>query len=159
MFSYLSSLARSGIVALAALSTVPIEASAAPIGRIAPAVAPVREMAPILVGQGEGLFIDGYRNGGVHWKRRHWRHHNRHWRRGFGPGIVLNFGIPSYRYRYYDDYYGEPIYRPRYHNRRIYRTRSAHQDWCYANYRSYRAWDNSWKPRRGPRRECVSPYY
>lgn len=44
--------------------------------------------------------------------------------------------------------------------RRIIRSISAaHIDWCFANYRSYRASDNSWKPHNRPRRICVSPYY
>jgi hypothetical protein len=35
---------------------------------------------------------------------------------------------------------------------------SAHVDWCYSRYRSYRAWDNTFQPHNGPRRECYSPY-
>ena len=35
---------------------------------------------------------------------------------------------------------------------------SAHVDWCYARYRSYRAWDNTYQPYNAPRRECYSPY-
>ena len=35
---------------------------------------------------------------------------------------------------------------------------SAHLNWCYAKYRSYREWDNSWQPYEGPRRPCISPY-
>ena len=35
----------------------------------------------------------------------------------------------------------------------------AHVNWCYNRYRSYREWDNSWKPYHGPRRTCYSPYY
>lgn len=35
---------------------------------------------------------------------------------------------------------------------------SAHVRWCYERYRSYRAWDNSWQPYHGPRRQCYSPY-
>lgn len=32
-----------------------------------------------------------------------------------------------------------------------------HVDWCYSRYRSYRAYDNSFQPNYGPRRQCVSP--
>jgi hypothetical protein len=35
---------------------------------------------------------------------------------------------------------------------------SAHVRWCHNRYRSYRAWDNSWQPYKGPRRQCISPY-
>ena len=35
---------------------------------------------------------------------------------------------------------------------------SAHEDWCYSRYRSYRAYDNSFQPYTGGRRECFSPY-
>jgi hypothetical protein len=35
---------------------------------------------------------------------------------------------------------------------------SAHVQWCYDHYRSYRASDNTYQPYNGPRRQCVSPY-
>lgn len=35
---------------------------------------------------------------------------------------------------------------------------SAHVDWCYSRYRSYRASDNTFQPTNGPRRQCNSPY-
>ncbi|MCZ4089862.1 BA14K family protein [Sinorhizobium psoraleae] len=35
---------------------------------------------------------------------------------------------------------------------------NAHTEWCYARYRSYRAWDNTYQPYGGPRRQCYSPY-
>lgn len=67
-------------------------------------------------------------------------------------------------------YYGPRYYAPRYYEPRVYYRRhvprhhrvapvSAHVRWCSAKYRSYRAWDNSFQPYRGGRRECVSPYY
>ncbi len=37
--------------------------------------------------------------------------------------------------------------------------RNAHVNWCYNRYRSYRAYDNTFQPYYGPRRQCVSPYY
>lgn len=40
----------------------------------------------------------------------------------------------------------------------VVRSGSAHTDWCYNRYRSYRASDNTFQPNSGPRRECVSPY-
>lgn len=42
--------------------------------------------------------------------------------------------------------------------RRVYRG-DAHENWCYRRFRSYRAWDNSYQPYRGGRRQCISPYY
>ena len=35
---------------------------------------------------------------------------------------------------------------------------NAHVDWCHARYRSYRAYDNTFQPYNGPRRQCISPY-
>ena len=35
---------------------------------------------------------------------------------------------------------------------------SAHVNWCYDRYRSYRAYDNTFQPYEGPRRQCYSPY-
>ncbi len=35
---------------------------------------------------------------------------------------------------------------------------SAHVQWCYDRYRSYRASDNTFQPYNGPRRQCNSPY-
>ena len=34
----------------------------------------------------------------------------------------------------------------------------AHAEWCFNQYRSYRASDNTYQPYNGPRRQCVSPY-
>lgn len=81
-----------------------------------------------------------------HWQRHH-RHHRyrRHWRprSGFYFGLGI---VPRYEYRVAP--------------RRYYRTySSAHVRWCHNRYRSYRAWDNSWQPYHGPRRQCRSPYY
>ncbi len=36
---------------------------------------------------------------------------------------------------------------------------NSHVNWCYNRYRSYRAYDNTFQPYYGPRRQCVSPYY
>ncbi|MEP9386878.1 BA14K family protein [Mesorhizobium sp. KR9-304] len=35
---------------------------------------------------------------------------------------------------------------------------AAHVAWCYDTYRSYRAYDNTYQPYEGPRRQCWSPY-
>ena len=61
-------------------------------------------------------------------------------------GIIIGAIIASQsgRRRYYDNYNS---------------TRNAHLDWCYNRYRSYRAYDNTFQPYNGPRRQCISPYY
>ncbi|MBT1160144.1 BA14K family protein [Aminobacter anthyllidis] len=38
-------------------------------------------------------------------------------------------------------------------------TIAAHVAWCSDRYRSYRAYDNSYTPFSGRRRECISPYF
>lgn len=55
-------------------------------------------------------------------------------------------------------------HRPRYRQyrhvapRAHHRYSSAHVQWCYGRYRSYRASDNTYQPYNGPRRQCRSPY-
>ncbi|MBW9114712.1 BA14K family protein [Rhizobium cauense] len=34
----------------------------------------------------------------------------------------------------------------------------SHVSWCYGRYRTYRAFDNTYQPYYGPRRQCVGPY-
>lgn len=46
-------------------------------------------------------------------------------------------------------------------SRTIYRVEKLsadHVDWCYSRYKSYRAKDNTYKPDKGPRKICVSPF-
>ena len=92
-------------------------------------------------------------------------------RRCRGPGCYR--GYRGYRarrpgYRYYNGFWfpaaafitgaiiggalAEPPvrYRPRYGN--------GHVEWCYSRYKSYRAYDNTYQPYNGPRRQCYSPY-
>ena len=35
---------------------------------------------------------------------------------------------------------------------------SSHVEWCYDRYRSYRAYDNTFQPTYGQRRQCNSPF-
>lgn len=100
----------------------------------------------------------GYRERDRRWDRyrdrdgRDWRRNDRHWHRDRGPrwherprsGFYFHFGTPAPRY----------VPAPRRH----YGLSRAHVDWCYARYRSYRAWDNTFQPNYGPRRQCISPY-
>lgn len=105
---------------------------------------------------------DGGRwNNGGDWRWRH--HHRRHFRGGdaaiLGLGLGLGLGGLAYD-NYYDPYQYD--YYPRYvQPRRVYRTQrltSAHVQWCYDRYRSYRSWDNTFQPNYGPRKQCWSPY-
>lgn len=67
MFSQISSLTRSGMIALIALSVMPVEVPAAPIGPVVPAIADGNAMKPIQV-QGEGR--DSSASGAYRWKRK-----------------------------------------------------------------------------------------
>ncbi|HEV7321081.1 MAG TPA: BA14K family protein [Ensifer sp.] len=53
---------------------------------------------------------------------------------------------------------GGLINQPRYYNQPRVVGTSDHTRWCYARYRSYRAYDNTYQPYSGSRRQCYSPY-
>ncbi|ESZ72594.1 hypothetical protein X727_02750 [Mesorhizobium sp. L103C119B0] len=104
-------------------------------------------------------------NGGDNWR---WRHHRHHRGRDFDTGAAavlglgLGLGLGSiynngyYNNGYYNDgYYVQPAPRRYYRTQRL---SSAHVQWCYDRYRSYRAWDNTFQPYGGPRQQCWSPY-
>lgn len=86
-----------------------------------------------------------YRDGNRHWRENRRNYRDRHYRpRHHRP--------PSGYYYRYDP---TPRYvRPRAGNR----VTNAHVRWCQNRYRSYRAWDNTFQPYNGPRRQCLSPY-
>ena len=70
---------------------------------------------------------------------------------------------PGYRYR--NGYWFPPaafiagaIIGGALNDRSSVRVSDRHIRWCANRYRSYRASDNSYKPNRGPRRSCNSPY-
>ncbi|MFD1198389.1 BA14K family protein [Brucella gallinifaecis] len=79
--------------------------------------------------------------------RRGWRHHPPRYRPHYRPHY-RKWGPPP-RYRHHP---------PRYRAAPIYRRSNAHVRWCYNRYRSYRAYDNTFQPNYGPRRQCYSPY-
>lgn len=88
----------------------------------------------------------GYYNGyeGYRYRRDGYRRHSDGWWYplvAFGTGAIIGGAIASPPPRVYS---GAP---------------SAHVEWCYDRYRSYRVYDNSFQPYYGPRQECVSPYY
>lgn len=164
MKSKLLSNMLSGVVALGMLAGVSAPAGAGPAGYVgAPAVAtPSSDVI-----RAEWLSGD-FNKGGVYrgndykrqkylWKygnqsKLKYRHKNRHYHRrhwnddywGIYPGFYLGLGVPSYRY------YDPP--------RRVYRLSSAHVAWCERRWKSYHAWDNTYQPKHGKRRQCVSPY-
>ncbi|WDZ79895.1 BA14K family protein (plasmid) [Ensifer adhaerens] len=94
---------------------------------------------------------------------------------GLAAGAIIGGALaqPYYGSGYYDQgyynqgyynqgYYGPTYYRPRYYAPRYYRQTyyggDAHTSWCYARYRSYRAYDDTYQPYHGPRQICISPY-
>ncbi len=61
--------------------------------------------------------------------------------------------------RYSDHAHERTVYEPPRRRRpRRRRASSAHVDWCFDRYRSYREWDNTFQPYNGGRRRCLSPY-
>ncbi|OLP59938.1 hypothetical protein BJF93_10095 [Xaviernesmea oryzae] len=142
-----------------------------------PVALPAQAMprAPIAVAQdtSDVIQVDNHRRWRPHhgyhrgWRGDHgWRHDGRrHWRGDRGW-----YRDRSY-YRHRDRSWGIPlgalaagaiiggaIAAPP-PPRRIYRSAgNAHVNWCYARYRSYRAYDNTFQPNYGPRRQCYSPY-
>lgn len=112
--------------------------------------------------------------------RREWRQDRRQWRRAARRGYWHDGN-----YGWYNGHRGYSYYRPGYRRYndwwfpaaafiggaivggalaspapvyRSYRHSSAHVEWCYDRYRSYRASDNTFQPYDGPRRQCYSPY-
>jgi hypothetical protein len=77
----------------------------------------------------------------------------------YGSYYGSPYGYYGSPYRYYGSpyrYYGRP-YRA-YASSGYYGRGGNHESWCYARYRSYRAFDNTFQPYHGPRRQCVGPY-
>lgn len=87
----------------------------------------------------------GYRHGwygghrGYRYARPGYRHHNGYWfpLAAFGAGAIIGGAIA---------------------NDRGYVGGGSHVNWCANRYRSYRAYDNTYQPYGGPRRQCMSPY-
>jgi len=179
MNSLFSSTVKSGLIALGILSGVTAPSTAGPIMQPDLSI-PASTAAPTAVRDG---WAGGNNNGGNwRWRRSgnwngghghwnggggnwndgdnwRWRHGRHHYHGGgyyddgaaalLGLGLGLGIGSMYNNYNYYD---APP--------RRYYRTRvsSAHVQWCYNRYRSYRAWDNTFQPYGGPRQQCWSPY-
>ena len=95
-----------------------------------------------------GQIREGYYRG-----HRGYRHHRPgyRWYNGWWyPAAVFAGGL------YWNDYW------PYYNDGYTYgasSSLSAHAQWCYGRYRSYRASDNTFQPYNGPRQQCQSPYW
>ncbi|OHV90837.1 BA14K family protein [Mesorhizobium sp. ORS 3428] len=175
----------SGLVALGLAAGVTTPSSAGPIqppdlstvtSTAAPTIIPVRDSWA--GGNDRQMYDWRWRRGDFRWRGRHFsrdwdgdwrfRHHHRHFCCGGDfdggdalLGLGLGLGLGALAYNYYNPYYYAPYPRYYYAPRRIYRTErlsEAHVRWCYDRYRSYRAWDNTFQPIYGPRRQCISPY-
>ncbi len=146
---------RSSLVALGVLAGLSLPAAATP-----PAVAHSSILPTAVQGRTDvqpatyrgSRYCSRNERCGRYWSgrdKRHYRQHRRydrrHYRRSY-PRYYLGPSYPGY-------YYAQP--------RRYYRQGlgSAHVRWCYNRYRSYRAWDNTFQPYHGPRRQCRSPYW
>ncbi|MBX5131433.1 BA14K family protein [Rhizobium sp. L9] len=126
-----------------------------------------------------GHWGGGYYGGGYHGHH----HHGSDWGwalGGLAVGTIIGgalaqpyygsyygspYGYYGSPYRYYGSpygYYGSPYRYGGYYGRPYrayaYGGGSSHVSWCYARYRSYRAYDNTYQPYYGPRRQCVGPY-
>ena len=85
-------------------------------------------------------YYNGHR--GYRERRRGYRQHNGFWfpLAAFAAGAIVSGAINN-------------------NNNYVYRrSGSAHVQWCYDRYRSYRASDNTFQPYHGPRQQCYSPY-
>lgn len=115
-----------------------------------------------------------WRRGGNYnnWNGGNWRGGN--WRGGKGGNWNHNHHHGGHHNNWDDDWWWGPAAgfglglvlgaAPRYYDYPVYRTaprvgvNASHVAWCENRYRSYRAWDNTFQPYRGPRQQCVSPY-
>ncbi|CCM76024.1 BA14K family protein [Rhizobium mesoamericanum] len=112
---------------------------------------------------------DGHWDGDHYGDYHHHHHHGSNWGLALGGlalGAIIGGALSQPYYgSYYGSYYGAPYryygrpygyYRPYRHP--YYAGISAHERWCYARYGSYRAFDNTFQPYYGPRRQCLGPY-
>ena len=164
---------KSSLMAIGLAAGLSLPAVAAPLAvPSVPSAAPVTDIVPVRAewaGNSRDSTVwrynrhrrgDGWRHNrnwqGERWSHNdNWRRHN-NWRRshhrGYYGGSGVYFGLGAFGVAPAYEYYAP---------RRAYRVQrggSAHVRWCYNRYRSYRAWDNTFQPYNGPRRQCRSPY-
>jgi hypothetical protein len=114
--------------------------AAGPLSAAAAGEMQMSTQGPIILAGNQGGWKNGYK-GSQHYKKG-WRQNNDGWwfpLAAFGVGAIV----------------GSTLAQPR---AVVVEGGDAHVQWCYSRYRSYRAWDNSFQPYNGPRRECYSPY-
>ncbi len=102
----------------------------------------VQYRRPGMERRGGYYYYNGYR--GYNYRRPGYRYYNGWWypMAAFGTGVIIGGAIAQPpRYTRPAPVYG-----------------SRHVQWCYDRYRSYRAYDNTYQPYGGPRRQCYSPY-
>ncbi|KQZ81430.1 hypothetical protein ASD64_10625 [Mesorhizobium sp. Root157] len=142
-----------GLAALCLVAGLSVPAMAGPAPVSSPALPAAGQSGIVLVRDGD--WREQYQDRRW-WRMRQgdWRRHyreDRRWRRPHyrSSGLYFSFGLGAPAYRYY----AEPrrYYQPQ-------RIGNAHVIWCYSRYRSYRAYDNTFQPYNGPRRQCWSPY-
>lgn len=179
MKTLLSKLCATALTAsFVAASAVPL--SAAPMMAPRPAVAIADHVAAPNVVQvqyndRERWIRRQMRREARHAARNDWELDRRSYRRGYRDGVAYHNGYRGYRYyrpgyRRSGDFWfpaaafvagalvGNAIATPA---PRVVVPRgmsSAHVEWCYNRYRSYRASDNTFQPYNGPRQPCYSPY-
>ncbi|MCM2293239.1 BA14K family protein [Allorhizobium sp. BGMRC 0089] len=121
------------------LAALPVQAAT----EITPAPA-ARPSAPVVeLAQAGPPYWRHHRHGPP--RRHHWRHHRHH---GDGAAAAIIGGLAA----------GAILGGAMHQRPRVYRGTNAHVQWCYDHYRSYRAYDNTYQPYEGPRRQCYSPY-
>lgn len=162
MKKFLSGLCASALAASFAVSSV-VPVNAAPV--FIPKVQSTQ--SDVIQVQGDGRFDGGNRR----WRRGRDRDFDRSFRRGRDRDYGWYRGYRGYRnyrrgYRRHGEFWfplaafaaGALITGAINNNTRVYAGGNAHVNWCYNRYRSYRAYDNTFQPYNGPRRQCYSPY-
>jgi len=113
-------------------STAALSEQLQPVGQ-APEILLVKHKGGDFRRRGDSAYYHGHK--GYRHKREGYRYYNGFWfpLAAFGIGALIGSGVAR-------------------------SNTSAHVDWCYDHYRSYRAYDNTYQPYNGPRRPCYSPY-
>lgn len=134
-------LSMTGIAATGSASAAPIQPMK--VERPSPDVEQVQHRRGYYRYHGRPYY-NGYR--GYRYQRPGWRRYNDWWfpPAAFITGAIIGGAIANQPPP-------PPAYRPR-------PAGDAHVRWCYSRYKSYRAYDNTFQPYNGPRRQCYSPY-
>jgi hypothetical protein len=151
---FLSNICAAGIAASFAVGTV-VPVSAAPVfvpnvPATASDIQEVRHGGPHqwkgtqrgrVVKSGDHAYYNKHR--GYNHRRSGYRYHDGFW---FPPAAFIAGAIIG----------GAVASQPR---TAVVQVGSAHVQWCYNRWKSYREYDNSYQPYHGPRQVCQSPYW